>query len=93
MVSLLCVFLSLIFLLSVADEIQDTSTKEKVKKHITNFSNTQTFPSMSSLPEEARAMLVSLMSDYVEYKSSYAKNMIFDPNASNLSEYLCMMTR
>ena len=83
-------FLSLIFLFLVADEIQDPSAKEKVRKHIANFSNTQTFPSMSSLPEEARAMLVSLMTDYMEYKSSYAKNMIFDPNAPNLSEYLSM---
>ena len=81
----------MIFLLLVADEIQDSSTKEKVKRHITNYSNTQTFPLMSSLPEEARATLVSLMSDYMEYKSSYAKNMIFNPNASNHSKYLCMM--
>ena len=47
-----------------------------------------TFPSMSSLPEEARAMLGSLMTDYLVYKKEYAKNVIFDPKASNLSEYL-----
>ena len=47
-----------------------------------------TFPTMSSLPEEARAMLGSLMTDYLVYKKEYAKNIIFDPKASNLSEYL-----
>ena len=75
-------------LFSVAGEIQDSNTKEKVKQHIADFAKTITFPSMSSLPEEARAMLASLMNDYMEYKSTYVKNMIFDPNASNLSEYL-----
>ena len=89
----LLILVNFFYLFSVTDEIKDTSTKEKVKRLLTNYSNTRTFPYMSSLPEEARAMLVSLMTDYVEYKSSYAKNMIFDPNASNLSKYLCMMTR
>ena len=76
------------FLCLVADEIEDASSKEKVKQHIANYSRMNTFPTMSSLPEEARAMLGSLMTDYLVYKKEYAKNIIFDPKASNLSEYL-----
>ena len=50
---------------SAIGEIPDDHTRGKVQRHIANYSTQAKFPSWSSLPEEGRAMLESLMTDYV----------------------------
>ena len=71
---------------SAVREIPDDQTREKVQEHIANYSTHATFPHLSSLPEEGRVMLESLMVDYViGHKISYAKNLVFDPASSDLS--------
>ena len=74
---------------SAIGEIADIqSNKKKAEGHITNFSKNMTYPFLSSLPNEGRAMLASLMEDYtMGHKNTYAKNLVFDPTASNLSDF------
>ena len=68
-------------------EIEDVNSKKRAEGHITNFSKNMTDPFLSSLPKEGRAMLTSLMEDYtMGHKNTYAKNLVFDPTASNLSD-------
>ena len=38
-------------------------------------------------------MFASLMNDYMEYKRNYAKNIMFDPNAPNLSKYYVVLKK
>ena len=69
-------------------EIEDVNSKKRAEGHITNFSKNMTDPFLSSLPKEGRAMLTSLMEDYtMGHKNTYAKNLVFDPTASNLSDF------
>ena len=78
----------LISVFSAVGEIPDDQTRERVQEQIANYSAYTTFPHLSSLPEEGRAMLVSLMTDYlIGHKISFAKNLVFDPTSSNLSEH------
>ena len=71
---------------SVADEIANTTTKEKVTQLITNYNDSLETPSLTSLPKEGRAMLRLLVDDYIVYKKNYAKNIAFGADAPNLSK-------
>ena len=71
---------------SVADEIANTTTKEKVKLLITNYNDSLETPYLTSLPKEGRAMLGLLVDDYIVYKKNYAKNIAFGADAPNLSK-------
>ena len=78
----------LILNFSAIGEIQDPQTRKKAEDHFNIYSRSVTYPYLSSLPVEGRAMLTSLMRDYVEgHKSNYAKNLVFDPTALNLSNF------
>ena len=81
-------FHNVIPVFSAVGEIPDAEASDKAREHIITYSKDMSFPYLSSLPEEGRAMLMSLTKDYViGHKISYAKNLVFDPASSNLSEY------
>ena len=71
---------------SVADEIANTTTKEKVERLINNYNDSVETPYLTSLPKEGRAMLRLLVDDYIVYKKNYAKNIAFSADAPNLSK-------
>ena len=71
---------------SVADEIENPTTKEKVKRLITNYNDSVEIPYLSSLPQEVRFMLRLVTDDYTDYKRNYAKNIVFSADAPDLSK-------
>ena len=66
---------------TAGSNLNDSGSKwlvEQIQKSVTT-------PFLTELPFEGRQKLLSLMEQYNNYKTNYARNYVFDPSLQNLS--------